>query len=985
MNKPTVFISYSHKDEIWKDRMKPQLDALEMAEQIVVWDDRDIDGGDKWYPKLKEAMLKAAVAVCLISEHFLASKFCVKEEIPFLMKRAEENNMLFIPVLISPCPWKAFRWLRETQMLPRDGKSIIQDFKENWSVAFAEVSDLILKKTNDADYSLPTTSKRWLSLSKIKKDPLSQTFDKVPSLPEPSSRLPAPTIKRLVPKKIDTGRLPQTGRELFGRDKELKQLDEAWESPKTNIISFIAWGGVGKSTLINKWLEYMEADNYKDAERVFAWSFYSQGTNEQVSSADSFISEALKWFGDPDTASGSSWGKGQRLAELIRQKKTLLILDGMEPLQSSHEFERGKIKDQGLAALLRSLAMNNNGLCIITSREDVTDITKYKPKVEQLSLEELSTNAGRALLRVGGVIGTDKELETAVEAFGNHALAIKLLPVYLRSIKGHHISDALMIPSLDIPKEKGKHPRRIIAALAKRFENKPEGDLLQLLGFFDRPVDIAAIEKLIDKPVVNGLTDNLYKKNNGLLWQAINILRKESLLAKESKHRPHTLDCHPLIREHFGEELVNKNPTAWKEAHSRLYEYYKNLPKKELPDTLEEMEPLFVAVRHGCLAGKYQEAFDDVYWKRIVRKTEFYSTSKLGAFGSDLSCLSNFFESLWDKPATNLKEADKAVCFSLVGFRLRALGRLSEAVKPMKAGRMEIQRMDKQIKKEEWESTVNIASNLSNLYLTLGDIASAQKYGEQSMDLADRSKDGFYRESSRSALADTLHQTGKNDAAEILFVEAENMHKKRQPTYPYLYSLQGFQFCDLLLSNGKYKEVLERAITTIEFVRKENWLLDIALDNLTIGKASMLQSVENNASDFAKAKDYLNLAVDGMRKSGDQDMLAMCLIKRATLYRYQKDFLKSWADLDEAREIAEYGQMRLFLTDFHLEACRLISRQSAVNIQQSGEFEVIENGETLRLTKEEMQAKFQEHFTEAERLVEETGYHRRDDELDELR
>ena len=41
MTKPTVFISYSHKDEIWKDRLKPQLDALEMAEQIVVWDDRD--------------------------------------------------------------------------------------------------------------------------------------------------------------------------------------------------------------------------------------------------------------------------------------------------------------------------------------------------------------------------------------------------------------------------------------------------------------------------------------------------------------------------------------------------------------------------------------------------------------------------------------------------------------------------------------------------------------------------------------------------------------------------------------------------------------------------------------------------------------------------------------------------------------------------------------------------------------------------------
>ena len=49
------------------------------------------------------------------------------------------------------------------------------------------------------------------------------------------------------------------------------------------------------------------------------------------------------------------------------------------------------------------------------------------------------------------------------------------------------------------------------------------------------------------------------------------------------------------------------------------------------------------------------------------------------------------------------------------------------------------------------------------------------------------------------------------------------------------------------------------------------------------------------------------------------------------------------------------------------------------------EFVVIENGETLRLIKEEMQAMFQAHFAEAERLVKETGYHRWDVEIEEIR
>ncbi|MCK5148185.1 TIR domain-containing protein [bacterium] len=934
-DKPLVYISYSLKDEIWKDRLKPQLDALQMAEQIVVWDDRDIDGGDKWYPKFEEAMSQATVAVCLISENYLASEFCVKEEIPYLLNREQENNMLFIPILISPCAWKAFRWLKESQMLPRDGKSIIKDFKDDWSVAFAEVSDLILKKINDLAYNLP-----------------------------------AATIKWAVPEKIDIYRLPQTGSTLFGREKELTQLDDAWKSDVVNIISFIAWGGVGKSTLINKWLEYMEEDYYKDAEQVFAWSFYSQGTSEKVSSADTFISEALSWFGDSDPTKGSAWDKGERLAELIRQKKTLLILDGMEPLQSSHQFEKGKIKDQGLAALLRSLARNNNGLCIITSREGVRDISKYKQGVEQLSLEKLSANAGRALLRVGGVNGSDHELEAAVKEFGYHALAIKLLPVYLHNLKGNLISEALKISDLDIPVNKGKHPRRVIDALSKRYEGTSEGDLLKLLGFFDRPADIEAIEIIIAQPVIENLTEKLCNKGKATFLQAINTLRNENLLAGENKHRPSTLDCHPLIREHFGQILQEQLPAAWKEAHARLYEYYKRLPEKELPDTLEEMEPLFAAVMHGCLAGKHQEALHDVYWNRIKRGNKYYNIHKLGAIGADLYYLSGFFETLWDKPASDLTDADKAVTLSWAGFALRAVCRLSEAIQPMKA------ELEMRIKDELWKNAAIAASNLSGVYLTLGDVVSAQEYGKQCVIFADRSGDGFLMGSKRVTHADALFQAGETKLAETLFMEAENIQTKRQPGYTYLDSLRGFWYCDLLLSLGKYQEVVDRARTALEIAERNNWLLDIAHAKLTIGKALM------HLGNYAEAEKYLLHAVNGLREAGQQDDLPRGLLARATLYRHQLNFAKCWADLDEAREIAEYGQMRLFLTDYHLEACRTINAQTSNSV--SG-FEIIENGETLCLTTQQMQARFKAHFKEAERLIGETGYHRRDGELGKMR
>ncbi|NIR51612.1 TIR domain-containing protein [candidate division KSB1 bacterium] len=64
MSKQTVFISYSHKDEIRKDRLKPHLTLTENAGlDIMVWDDRRIDTGEKWYPEIEESMRKASFAI----------------------------------------------------------------------------------------------------------------------------------------------------------------------------------------------------------------------------------------------------------------------------------------------------------------------------------------------------------------------------------------------------------------------------------------------------------------------------------------------------------------------------------------------------------------------------------------------------------------------------------------------------------------------------------------------------------------------------------------------------------------------------------------------------------------------------------------------------------------------------------------------------------------------------------------------------------
>ena len=108
--------------------------------------------------------------------------------------------------------------------------------------------------------------------------------------------------------------LPVTTRNLVGREDEIEELDEPGHRDQTRVFSIVAQGGAGKSALVNEWLRRMRDNDYRGARKVFAWSFYSQGTRENLVSADPFISAALTWLGvmRPRSAStpaerGCSW------------------------------------------------------------------------------------------------------------------------------------------------------------------------------------------------------------------------------------------------------------------------------------------------------------------------------------------------------------------------------------------------------------------------------------------------------------------------------------------------------------------------------------------------------------------------------------------------------------------------------------------------------------------------------------------------------
>jgi hypothetical protein len=389
----------------------------------------------------------------------------------------------------------------------------------------------------------------------------------------------------------------------------------------------------------------MAVEHYHSAELVFGWSFYRQGSSGHTSSADEFLYAALTWFGDPDPRLGTAWEKGERLAKLVAHRRTLLVLDGLEPLQNPPGPKEGRVREPSLQALLRELAAFNKGLCVITTRTPVADIADREgSSVQRRNLEQLSSKAGAKLLRALGVNGPEAELQSASDEFSGHCLALTLLGSYLTDayngdircrseVSGHLAHDV----------RQGVHARKVMESYQTWFGEGPEVSVLRLLGLFDRPADESALRTLLKLPAISGLTESLTDLSPTVWRTILAKLRRARLIAGEDPYNPRHLDTHPLVREYYGEQLRNQQADAWKECNRRLYHYYRMLAP-QFPNSFGEMEPLFSAVICGCNAGLFRKALHEVYIPRIQQEDALFAANVLGARGALLLVLVHFFE-----------------------------------------------------------------------------------------------------------------------------------------------------------------------------------------------------------------------------------------------------------------------------------------------------------------------------------------------------
>lgn len=699
------------------------------------------------------------------------------------------------------------------------------------------------------------------------------------------------------PEKLSLSLLPITDLHLIGRTDEIESLNKAWQNPKTNCLQIVAFGGMGKSSLVNSWLSQLDKKNYSGAERVYGWSFYLQGTGREVTtSGDIFIEQALQWFGDEMPTEGTPWSKANRLANLIRETKTLLILDGLEPLQYPLQPKQGAIENPAVALLIRELAANNNGLCVITSRISVRDLLAFDDgRIQTLQLKSLQPDDGIALLRNMGIVGDQADMEAAVAEYFGHPLCLALLGGYLKVVHDNNIAHFRTLNLLADEEAHGGHASKIVRAYLNWFGGSFEKSLLNLLGLFDRGISLHDIKLLVITETIPGLTEELSGLSSVQWSYALKGLDDANLISVDNRDSQLVIDCHPLVRDFLRQHTQIEHPDIWYKGNSLIFRYLQDLVV-EKPNTMVELELLFRAVVHGSRAGLYVEAFE-LYFERIKRKQ--FSMFNEGSHHADQSRIRSFFTKPWTSPVPQLSESAGFYLLSCAAANLIYLGGIEEAIEPSMLSIQWFQKND------NWFEAAMTAGPLISMLIAAGRLPEARKQLQDNLESVEKADNPVLTAVALSIDAYLCFLEGDSESAGQLFERAELVLNKTDPDCAVACPTISSYYCKFLLESGEKEKALQRALQTLEWRESGAWQVTIDTTSLHATDLMVLGLIYLELGNFTQSERHLNHQVELLKAANEWLYLPAGLISRAKLHLLSSRFLEAQQDLEEAQTIAK--------------------------------------------------------------------------------
>ncbi len=646
---------------------------------------------------------------------------------------------------------------------------------------------------------------------------------------------------------------------FVGREEMLATITGWYNDPDVRIGGLVGWGGVGKSALVRKW--YDSLDDYTiEPDGIFWWGFYRNAHLEL------FLNTLLRFLSagqiEPESIK-STWAKTDTIKQYLHKRPFLIILDGLEQMQKPGPGDLfGRMIHREFTELLHYLAEGHPmpSLCLITTRYELKDLDDWLDQgFQKQQLIDLSTEDAISMLKERGIKGNEEQLEEVVKRYKGHALSLTSVAGFLERYYDYEIKQAPDIEFVLGDKERFLDVNKLLNRYAEKM-SPSEKMFLNIFSLFRQEITEDDFAGVFRHKIEGTKFNNVLVKMSDLDFSdLINGLVDWRLISFDQTTKTYT--AHPVIKSYFESDFDNR---IKKLCHKRIYQYLgKNAP--ELPESLDQMQPLFEQVHHGCTAGLYDEVFEDVYLEKIQRKGKAFIIHILGAWEINLSLIRTFFpKGYLSKLPLVSKRSNQSWLLNEAGLVLLSTGR-KEAEEPLKTS----------IKLYIDDNQIGYASvgyqNLAGLQFRTGELASGLHSAEKALEFAEKTKSEEYIIYSKVYLGWILYLSGETEKAEKNFRVADELAKKISRHR--LYSLWGIHYADFLISMKKIDEVYELTKENLEICQRNNLRNEISRCHRCLG------AIESKKNNLQQAKEHLQKALDIARRVGQLSLEIEALIE----------------------------------------------------------------------------------------------------------
>ena len=400
---------------------------------------------------------------------------------------------------------------------------------------------------------------------------------------------------------------------FVGRQRELTQMRELWNSGRPYIVGLIGFGGAGKTALAAEFLRSLgvgcntqtDLDSLPKPDGCFVWSFYRD------QDVGTFLAEAYRYFSGGSESDSRGSTAVYRLTDLLATgNRSLIVMDGLERVQRSVSDERrmfGELEDPLLRQFLTRLAMGvGRTMCVITSRFPLSDIEEWRSTgYRAIDVSAMGESDVQLLFESHGLDVSDATAESISHEFGAHALTIDYLCTYAVEFCHGDLTQLTKLPEPDISSD--SRLERKLAKVLQAYEKaltKEEVSLLCRLCVFRFGSSMETIESVFAKSA-GEIAGPLRNLSLSCLTRMVLRLERLHLVVKEGAER---YTSHPAVKDHFYRLFAD--PTK---AHIAIRDHFSNLtsaPGGSLPTSKGMLDLLEEVAYHAISAGSEAEAAD---------------------------------------------------------------------------------------------------------------------------------------------------------------------------------------------------------------------------------------------------------------------------------------------------------------------------------------------------------------------------------------